>query len=395
MLDLSFYLKNIKYKNNNSLPYCNDIKSVTDETVNYFINKYFSPNDIKLIQIATKNNVTQEDFDTFINSWDIEVEGGHKALFLSYFMKTHPDIIFPQYVEPRLKGLLQFYRFKNMKLISHFKKICTKLRENNIDILIIKGGAFRHLQPEYPRVMGDIDIIVRNKKDFEKAKNIVSEMGYTYEEFPHSIDLHKEDSMEGILDIHHRLDILADTNDDIIQDFFKRASKNEIFFINDIFLPSNEDLMFITLTNMVKNMCKNTSLGSIIYAINECKYLIESKPNFDWNIVKENTIKTHCETNIYITTKLINKLVPNLIPEMFADNYRNLNTLLMYNQIFLPNLKEKSHTLKLTNIFKSWQNFREYFTIKPMYFMYKRKMIRKNPKITELILKNSEINYEN
>ena len=67
--------------------------------------------------------------------------------------------------------------------------------------MILKGGAMKCIHNEFPRVMGDIDILVK-EKDYEKAGHIAEEIGYRCEWDIHSVDIHPKDSEEGIMDIH-------------------------------------------------------------------------------------------------------------------------------------------------------------------------------------------------
>lgn len=128
-----------------------DISLIEDYIVEYFRKKYISPNDKKLLELYFKKEVSQEDLDNFLESWDIEKEGAHKALLLSSFMKKHPELNYPKYVKPRLDGMLKYYRFKNLNGISHFKKACSALRKENIDVLIMKGGGNDALPTGFPQ----------------------------------------------------------------------------------------------------------------------------------------------------------------------------------------------------------------------------------------------------
>lgn len=59
----------------------------------------------------------------------------------------------------------------------------------------------KHLRPEFPRVMGNIDILVK-ENEYQKAGNIAEKMGYDCAWDIHSVDLHPKDSEDGIMDIH-------------------------------------------------------------------------------------------------------------------------------------------------------------------------------------------------
>jgi hypothetical protein len=147
------------------------LDNISDLLIEGFKNELMSKNDENLINMIFEQNPKQKELNSFLEKWDIEVAGGAKALMLSYFMKLHPELEYSEYVGPRLKGLLNFYKFQNMKLISHYTRICNELKKKNIIPLIFKGGAMKHLRPEFSRVMGDIDVLVR-EEDYQTAGRI-------------------------------------------------------------------------------------------------------------------------------------------------------------------------------------------------------------------------------
>ena len=370
---------------------------IANSIVEEFKTEMVPKEDIELLKLVFDKNPSQQDFDEFIKNWDIEVEGGNHSLLLAYFIKMHPQIKVPEYSAPRLKGLLKFHRFHNMRLISQYTKICRELEKSNIEFLILKGGAMKHLRPEYPRLMSDIDILV-HEKDFEKAKQIVKKMGYLFFDREHSIDLYKsEEDKSGILDIHHRLSMLTGYENRVNEDFFKRAKKENVFGI-DTLVPCFEDMVFIALVNLSKNLVLRNSVTGILFTLFDCKSMIDSKPDFNWDIVRDNARKTKTETQIFMTIRFINRIVPELLPEeivqdkSFGKEFSDYCTLLAYNRFFLLKLREQSRSMKLKDAIKTYQDFKNYLTFRPKYFIYKRKMIRKSPTLArKVLLKQKEI----
>ncbi len=390
----------ILIKNNENNSKCLDITYVTKKLLESFKDELLTKEDELLLNLIFSTNPTQEEVDKFLKDWDIEVVGGHKALFLSYFMKEHPNLRFSEYVSPRLKGLMQYYRFHNMKLISAFIKICSEYKKNGInDILILKGGVMKYLRPELSRVMGDIDILVR-EKDFIKAGKIAEQMGYSADWQLHSIDLHPKGTEEGLLDIHKYIEMKNDNvkfEKSIINDLFKRATKCNVFGLNDILVPSKEDIVFISLVNMVKNLSRKTSSNGILYNLFDCKYLIDLDNNFDWNIVLDNAKKTKTESQLYLAIEFLNNIIPNLLPvkilenKIFEKKFNDYCLLLFYKRFYLWEMKEHSHALKVQDVIKNPRLFKEYMSFKPKYFILKRSIIRKNPYFVKKILKKENV----
>lgn len=172
-----------------------DINNLTDIIIEGFKYEVITKSEELLLNLIFSNKTSQKDLDDFLEKWDIEAVGGHKALLLSYFMKMHPELKFSAYVTTRLKGLLQFYRFQNMKLISHYTKICNMLQKQGTEFLIFKGGCIKHLRPEFPRIMGDIDILV-HENDYQKSGKMIEQMGYDTVWDIHSVDIHLKGSKD-------------------------------------------------------------------------------------------------------------------------------------------------------------------------------------------------------
>lgn len=381
-----------KLKNNKKTKYSENIRNFIFES---FKTEIFNKPEELLLNLIFAKEITQNDLDEFLEKWDIEVMGGHKAILLSYFMKTHPDLKFSDYFAPRLNGLIQYYRFQNLKLIAHYKKICTELKKAGIDFIIFKGGCIKYLRPEFPRVMGDIDILV-SEKDFKTTQRIAENMGYDVCCDIHSIDLHQSGSEEGIMDIHKYIILQSDKEKAFLPDLFNRATKQVVFGVETL-VPSNEDLVFIILVNLVRNLINKTSSEGIPQTLFDCKYLIESKPDFDWNIVFRNSEKTDTKNQMYFAVKFINSIVPDLLPEKanFCEKFDKYCILLIYQRFFLWEMKQKHHTMKIKDLFSSMEFFKEYLKLKPKYFILKLGIIRKNPVLAEIILKKAGFLYEN
>ena len=283
----------------------------------FFYHKTVTKNDQNLISLTFNPELNQSTLDDFLKKWDIECAGSAKSLLLAYVMKMHSDLKFNDYTAPRLKGLLNFFRFKNLNLISHYTKIGMALNRQGIIPMILKGGAMKYLRPDLPRTMGDIDILVKTPKEYQLAQKIVKEIGYELEDNRHSVDLHLPGSEEGILDIHQYIEIGSKFEKKVLSDLFNRASKKKVFGV-DTYVPCPEDMVFICLVNMVKNLREKTSLNGILYNLFDLAFFLKS--SFNWDIVCQNILKTKTGPQVYIAYKFINQLQPNFIPNVLIQN---------------------------------------------------------------------------
>lgn len=375
----------------NKTGYLKDNISITDALIENFYNEILTKEEKALLKLVFQDEPSQEELDEVLKTWDIEVKGGHKSLLLAYLMKIHPCLKFSDYEKPRLKGLLNFFRFKNLKTISHYTKIGKALNNLGIEPLIIKGGAIKYLRPDLPRIMGDIDILVP-EKDFLKSAQIATGVGYSYDKIDiHSIDLHEIGSDEGAIDLHRY--ILMDTGKEkaFLEGLFKRSGYKNVFGVQT-HVPSNEDLLFITLVNLARNLREKTSQAGLLYALFDCKFLIESKSDFNWNIVRENAQKTGVEVQMNFVIKFIEKISKNVLPVeiqnnmLFEKETNEYSNMVMFNRFYLEEIRTKCRQMKISNIIKNPAEWKDYIFLKPKYMALKT--LKKHPKLIELFIKD-------
>lgn len=365
-----------------------------DELVEVFYKEIVSEDDQKLLNLAFAENVTQNQIDKFLDEWDIEKFGSNKALMVSYVMKQHPELRFSAYAGPRLSGLLNFWRFRNLKLISHFTKIGREMNKNNIIPMILKGGAMKYLRSELPRVMGDIDVLIANQPDYEKSKDLSKKLGYVFLEekdnAPYSVDLQLPGSEEGVLDIHAYLEFGSKYNKNFVKNLFKRAKKTQVFGA-EAFVPSPEDMLFIGLLNMTKNLRFKTSTSGILYTLFDCRYLQTLSEKINWNIILENMLQTHTQAQMYIAMKFANRVVPGLLPEdLLKDNLLRRNITECSNQEifyckYVDDVKYLCKELCWKQAFRSWDDFKHYTKNELLHFVVKN--IRKSRMLVNVFMK--------
>lgn len=316
-----------------------NIEQISNNLIDKYISELLTGNDLKLLHLFFLKEPTQNDLDEFLKSYDIETVNGYRALMLSYFMKMHPELNFTNYETPRLKGLFNFYRFQNLKLISYLLKVGKVFQQNDIPMLIFKGFAMKVLRPELSRAMGDIDVMVP-ENCFMKAINLCKQMGYRLDVYIHSIDIHEPSSDEGVMDIHRFIDLRNNRGRMINKNLFKRAKKIKFNGI-ELLMPSNEDLLYLSLNNLATNLQEKSSKASTLYVLFDCKYLL-SKPDFDFDIVFENIKLTQTEDEIAYAINFINRIVPNLIPDELCKSHilqkalKSSSIKFIFNKNYIP-----------------------------------------------------------
>ena len=372
--------------------YLNKNISVTDALIENFYNEILANEEKLLLKLIFSNNPSQEELDNLLKVWDIEVKQGSKSLLLAHFLKTHPELNATKYEEPRLKGLLLNLRFKNLQIISHFTKIGKEINKQEIVPIIFNDGLMKYLNPDAPRELADMDILVPEKKWVESAK-IAKKLGYIFKKLNNfSFDiLEKKDALYGILNIHKFINFETKKENIWLKDLYKRTTKNEIYGVK-VNIPCYEDLIFILLTSISQNLRNNKAQSDLLYQIYDCKYLLDNKPNFNWNIIIENAKKTKTEVQINFAIKFLNKISENIVPEeirnniLFEKETNDYSKVVMFKRFYYIDLQKQCREMKIKDIIKKPKLWWKYITLKIKYKTLKS--IQNHPRLIDLFIKD-------
>jgi hypothetical protein len=186
------------------------------------------------------------------------------------------------------------------------------LNSAGIPVLLFKGAAMKALRPLCPRPMNDVDFLVPPER-FTETVALGKSLGYrdSLQGAKHAVDLLTAEG-EPALDIHHSIFLNAAGEADINKNIFARAQKRRVFGV-DALLPAHEDLFFIVLVNLIRNLRDKSSVKGLFYALFDCKFLL-AKPGFNWAIVRENAQATNNVTDARFAVEYLNSLVPGIIP---------------------------------------------------------------------------------
>jgi hypothetical protein len=278
-----------------------------------FYDRYVTPADRALLNAVFAAAPAQETLDACLRVCDIEVMGAHKALMLSYLMHERPELRFPEYAAPRLRGLIRFFRFANLKTLAHFSKTGKAFNEAGIPVLLFKGAAMKVLRPELSRPMGDVDVLVPRER-LGEAVRICEGLGYLRcrEESRHGVDFHTE--TESAVDVHHSIFDPPGDARKLHGGLFARSAPRRAFGV-DFLLPRHEDLCFLVMTNFTKNLREHTTLGGLYYALCDCRFLQRDKKDFDWSLVRKNAADSGRELEVRFAAEFMNAIVPGAVPD--------------------------------------------------------------------------------
>ena len=169
-------------------------------------------------------------------------------------------------------------------------------------------------RPELPRWMNDIDMLVPSD-DYDRAVDIAVSLGYSSSMCTdHSVDLHHPDSDEGLLDIHKHLEMFTGKEEALNEGLFARSSSRH-FFMTDGRVPSPEDMVFISLVNLYKNLAKKQTPESSLTTFYDLKYLTRLNPVFDWEVVKNNCELSDASFQVIFSSMIVESVVTDVFPE--------------------------------------------------------------------------------
>ena len=344
------------------------------EILDRIAQEVLSKADFELLRMSLLGEPSQLQLDSFLSGWDIEAAPISEPMLLSYLMKMHPELAFPETLRPRLSGLLSFCRYQFLNLVGHFGTFTRALKSEGIDFLIMKGGAMKALRPDFPRWMGDIDILVP-EKEYHKAEEVARQCGFTISHSIQSMDLSKNG--QGLMDVHRYVLIFTGKERAINAGLFARSIPTRVFGV-EARMPSREDLLFLLLVNLVRNLADASSHESVLYCFYDVQFLLEQgEYAFNWTVVKENAIQTGSRAHLVLAARFLNGVIPGLFPEEKLENpgeraIHRLEVWVGYRRYVL--MKERAQ-IEEFNIIKALRNGRPlipYVALRMRYFIHKR-----------------------
>ena len=363
---------------------------LADKFYNYFV----MAEDQKFFDIVFSKNPSQKVLDELLEVWDIEATGGRQALLLSYLMKECPELKFNACTTAKLKRLVDCHRYKNIRHLSWFKNVGQALNKEGILPMLFKGSVMKALRPELSRLMGDVDFFVR-PDEFDRTIAIAEKQGFNGKRARHSIDMQTANG-DYALDIH----VFFKTNDwkkkgipryarELSEGFFKRARKMKCFG-TECLIPSNEDLFFIALANLSKNITSRTSTDKTLFALFDMKFLT-AKENFDWDIVLEDIKTSNCSEKTVLSAKFVERIAPGFLPEILRENIplnddvKSYYELMFYDQCHYLDSREKCRGLVWADVMKNFRLLPKY-TVRRIKYKFMG-FVRKSPALLRLHLR--------
>ena len=121
------------------------------------------------------------------------------------------------------------------------------------------------------------------------------------------------------------------------------------------------------------------------------KYLIESKSDFNWNLVLQNIIATNTQAQVFLAMKFANRIIPGFLPESLLEGGTNHKKLInhcnrmIFHQSFFNSFRQDCKNLNFKDALKNMVQMKNYLVKKPRYFFIKR-IIRKSDVLIGIFL---------
>lgn len=346
-----------------------------------------SPKEKILLNLYIKKVVTKEEIDHLLYDFDynIEKENLNFNFLLSLLFQNNPHIEIPKNIEPRLKGVLRWFQYRNISLLSGLKLLIVELNKQNIPVLLIKGAAMKILEPDKARMMADVDCAV-GVDNLNKTVKISKELGFKINEsYKHATEVRKSDILK--IDIHNKI-VKSDTDTTITdKKIFERAKEYD-FYGSKVLIPNTEDMIFLLLTNGYENILYSQPFYKNISWLLDVVYILKNNRNIDWNFVVVDAKETDTLAQVKIMFELINYFLPNTVPDNIISSIQISG---QENKFFHAYTKKhlffsKAQQLKeqVRDMVKGNEKFNFFLALKLTSRFFYLKIIQKTPVINSL-----------
>ena len=281
----------------------------------FFIPKFLKPkkNLVNLLRVLAGVN-KKPNIQKLIKSVDVYNEPLQKVFLLASVVSKFDKSL----LSKQLAGVLSHEKFGNAMNMAAFQKICKLYNNNGIVPLAQKGLVQKLLYPQSTRPMNDADFAVP-KNVYRNAINLATTDGFHINhDMLFSADLQLRD--QGCVDVHYAL--FKGANPRMDDEIFNRASHLSTMGC-DVLIPSPEDIIVIIMCEFYGNFLfeagsADTDTNKIFDShpqwVLDTYKIIHDYPELNWGKIMKTAKMSGYDYQIRILTKLLNKIIPNIIP---------------------------------------------------------------------------------
>ena len=332
--------------------------------VNYLIRILnLSQKEESLLKLYISTNVTKKEVYNLLDSFDynIEKEDFSFNFLLANLFQNNPYIEIPKDIEPRLKGVLRMFQYKNVLLLSGLQRLAVELNTQQISVLLLKDSAMKILESDNLRMMSNVDCAVF-RDNFDKTVKTSVRLGFNLNVVCDNTTEVKRNPMQKI-DIHRKI-IKSDNDTEYTEKKIFERAKQYNFSGSNVFVPDTEDMIFLLLNNGYENIIYSKDFYKNISWLLDVVYIVNNNKFIDWNLVILTAKESKTIAQIKIMFELVNHFLPNTIPEsvissiIISNQEQNINYTYTKKHLFInktQKLKQQARELikskKISDIF--------------------------------------------
>lgn len=209
-------------------------------------------------------------------------------LMIANLLKKHNIVIGDEETTKVCNNVLFVTALYHQASITKMPEIFDKLKENNIEIVIVKGWYFKTLYPNPSlRVMGDVDFLVK-KEDLDKTGDVLKSIGYTLHDESHSEMHHMYTHPKHItLEVHFSL--LGSTFSDeqrVFDEIVRKEKTTKTINSQKYFVPSDVNHAVYCCIHMMNHL---RSSGFGLRNLCDLVLLIKNSEQYGWDEFFEKT----------------------------------------------------------------------------------------------------------
>ncbi|MDR3117433.1 MAG: nucleotidyltransferase family protein [Puniceicoccales bacterium] len=325
-----------------------------------------------LLELAVGEEFSKQRMAQLFHGLDIAAEGYRFNLLLALVCEGFAFRAVPAKFEPRLRGIIRYYRFQNTAQLVHFSRLGKVCNGHAIPLLLLKGVALRALdEKNRPRVMGDVDFAVP-RASHEAVLLEAKQLGFRITHVArHAVDMRCADCC---IDVHRSIfhDSPRPEAEEVI---WQRARPMRAYGVAAL-VPCAEDLLLSLVCNEFRNvLCSDRDLQYFQW-LHDCAFLLKRSPGFSWDLLlataEQIGIAARLKPMVAILASLLPALVPGDLPrerwELNDAEAKGVGQNLIIHATSLKNWERKRLRLRAC---RSLRDLRHYFSTKIKYRMLK------------------------
>lgn len=274
----------------------------------------------RILTLAVAESMEHKEREKILSDIDIETLQASDALLLALARQRYEVADFGADIEPRLKGLIQYQRFANLKQQAVFSETAGLLNRAGIVPMISHDSAMKYYRPDGLRYFDSVEFVALSLEDFGAIRSVLSKAGYAFEDNAYAFDASRDDSAGGLkIRVLNADAMRKDVPELLLRTIAERGGIKEPGGAY-CYVPSPEDTVLLTANRIWMKLKNSNNFPGVAFDIMDLHYMIRVYgASQDIIINRVSSSKVHlCE--YCFTAKFVNRIFERLIPlELSAE----------------------------------------------------------------------------